>query len=53
MDWDFDWISDSGGNPGMGYATCRVKLTYENIDQKIDLLLDWCKDVLKRTSGYK
>jgi hypothetical protein len=25
MDWDFDWISDSGGNPGMGYATGRVK----------------------------
>ena len=28
-------------------------VTYENIDQKLDLLLDWCKDVLKRTSGYK
>ncbi len=28
-------------------------ITYENMDHKLDLLLDWCKDVLKRTSGYK
>ena len=28
-------------------------VTYENMDQKLDLLLDWCRDVLKRTSGYK
>ena len=25
-------------------------VTVENIDQKLDLLLDWCKDALKRTS---
>ena len=28
-------------------------VAYENMDQKLDLLLDWCRDVLKRTSGYK
>ena len=28
-------------------------ITPENIDQNLDLLLNWCKDVLKRTSGYK
>ena len=27
-------------------------ITVENVDQNLDLLLNWCKDVLKRTSGY-
>ena len=27
-------------------------ITSENLDQHLDLLLDWCNDVLKRTSGY-
>lgn len=26
------------------------EITYENLDRNLDLLLDWCKDVLKRTS---
>ena len=28
------------------------EITYENIDRILDLLLNWCRDVLKRTSGY-
>ena len=28
------------------------EVTYENVDQSLDLLLNWCSDVLKRTSGY-
>ena len=28
------------------------EVTFVNLDQNLDLLLDWCKDVLKRTSGY-
>ena len=28
------------------------EITDENVDQNLDLLLDWCSNVLKRTSGY-
>ncbi len=28
------------------------EITSENLDENLDLLLDWCRDVLKRTSGY-
>ncbi len=27
-------------------------ITIENLDSNLDLLLSWCRDVLKRTSGY-
>lgn len=28
------------------------EITDENVDQNLGLLLDWCSNVLKRTSGY-